>query len=72
MAINLTCGKCGKNFTVSACSYKWLCNECDGTNEAKRKEAERWAALTSGQKCDELLKRVIALEQSSGWDGRIG
>lgn len=72
MAIDTSCGQCGTIFTTSASSGKWLCNECDGTNAAKKAEAVRWAALTPDQKCDELLARVAGLEQASRWDGRIG
>lgn len=71
MAILETC-KCGAMFSTSASSFKYLCDECDGTNAAKRAEAERWAALTPDQKCEELKVRLESLERRSQWDGRIG
>ncbi len=72
MAIEVQCAKCQASFTTSASNYGNLCEECDGTNEAKRKESARWFRLTPSQRIEELRKRVEALEQSSQWDGRIG
>lgn len=72
MAINVTCWKCNAEFITKASNYGGLCHECDGTNEAKRKEQERWLALPLEQKVEELRQAVLALEQRSQWDGRIG
>lgn len=72
MAVMSNCPICGDPVASRAAEYGRRCRKCDGTEERERKEAERWAALTSDQKADELLQRVVALEQRSRRDGRIG
>jgi len=72
MTIFVTCWKCRNNFTTSDCGSIGLCDDCNGTNEAKRQEEERWKALTVEQKLDELRQLVLSLHQRQSWDGRIG
>lgn len=62
MAINEECYKCGKMFTTSACSGSICCDDCNGVNEAKAAELERWARLSDHDKLNELYHRVKALE----------
>ncbi len=57
----INCYSCGKQCAVPAGGLG-LCNDCNGVNEAKRKEKERWNNLTDSQKIEELLIRVQALE----------
>ncbi len=59
-------------FTHSASDSQYLCHKCDGTEALEQAEEVRWASLSADQKADELRKRIIALEQHSQWDGRIG
>jgi hypothetical protein len=63
MAINITCWKCQKEFMTSASNYGALCDDCNGVNEAKRKDEERWRTLTVEQKLDELRKMIEAIQQ---------
>lgn len=58
----MNCLKCDKEFCTSACHGSMYCDECNGNNEAKRKERERWDSLTNDQKIEELLVRVQGLE----------
>lgn len=72
MAILEFCWKCKKEFCTSATYASGLCDDCNGTNEAKRLEEERWQALTLEQKVDELRQLVLGLQQHQSWDGQIG
>ena len=72
MAINLTCGRCGREFAASAQSARWLCDDCDGTTARRAAEEARWAGLTADQKADELRRLLLAHMRESQWDGRIG
>ena len=71
MAILETCSKCGTIYCTSVFSCKIFCDECNGTNEAKRKEEERWKALSLENKIEELRIRVAGLENHNSWEGRI-
>lgn len=71
MAILETCSKCGATFSSNPSECKIWCNECDGTNAAKRKEAERWKNLPLEDKVEELKRRVDSLTSHSYWDGRF-
>lgn len=63
MALLMNCWKCDKEFMTSACHGSSYCDDCNGVNEAKQKERERWDALTNEQKIEELLGRVQSLER---------
>jgi hypothetical protein len=72
VAILDRCPGCGESFGHSASDSRIFCQKCDGTEARHKKEEERWNLLDAHQKADELLKRIIALEEQSQWDGRIG
>lgn len=72
MALLIDCPKCNRSFGVSASSSKYMCDDCDGTNAAKQREEERWAALPIEAKVEELRTRMKDAEQRLSWDGRIG
>jgi hypothetical protein len=61
MALLINCYNCGREFCAS--NGDFACDNCNGVNEAKRKERERWNALTQDQKIEELLARVQSLEK---------
>ncbi len=63
MAILINCLKCDKEFMTSACHGSSFCDDCNGVNEAKAKEAERFARLSDHEKIYELLRRVEVLER---------
>lgn len=62
MAILIDCYNCGRTFCTFA-SGSGICDDCNGVNEAKSKEKERWARLSDHEKIEELLARVESLER---------
>jgi hypothetical protein len=65
MAILLSCTECGKDFMCSRFSF--LCQDCDGTNDKRRAEEERWAALSIEDKVNELRNMIINLQTRINW-----
>lgn len=64
MSILIQCYKCGEMYGTTPGSGKLNCDECDGTNEYKRKELERWKNLSLEEKVEELKIRVDSLGNS--------
>ena len=70
--IIVDCINCGREFSCSASSCRCLCDDCDGTTDAKEKEAKRWKDLPLTDKIEELKMRIESLEQRNRWNGLIG
>ena len=67
--IILNCASCGEEFGTSACSASIFCDNCNGVNEAKRVEKERWDKLSDSDKIEELKTRIESLECRGRFDG---
>lgn len=72
MAIIENCAKCGTPFTTRASSFKFLCENCDGSKEREQTERDRWNSLTQDQKLDEIKAELRQIWKRLNWDGRIG
>jgi len=72
MAILINCYSCGKEFGTSACDGSMFCDDCNGVNEEKCKEKERWNNLSQHDKIEELLRRIEYLENQNYNNGLIG
>ena len=71
MALLIRCIHCNVEFLGSSYGSS-LCDNCNGTNEDRIKEKERWNNLSDSAKIEELLERVKALENRPYYPHLIG